>query len=246
MLLTSLKQAIRRLVGIRTETDFFSQAGEDAILMNTFLYLLKIEKGIYVDIGAYHPFKHSNTLLLYKAGWRGVNIDPRPGSKKLFDKHRSADVNIEAGVDVKNGELTYYFISDTSTMNTFSRENLDRLGMFGEVKKEFKVPVLSLKSLMEKHPVINRADYLNIDAEGFELRILQGIDFSLMSPSVVSIEQNYVLTLEDVLKTKTASFLSEKGYVPFAKNLILGDVATVFYLRKDKIDPIFHGGQNVS
>ena len=31
--------------------------------------------GFYVDVGCFHPKKHSNTYFLYKRGWRGVNID---------------------------------------------------------------------------------------------------------------------------------------------------------------------------
>jgi hypothetical protein len=83
-----IKNLVRRLIGLNNETDYYSQAGEDAILSNIFNYVLPTDRGFYVDVGAYHPFKHSNTYLLYRAGWRGINIDPRPGSKALFDKHR--------------------------------------------------------------------------------------------------------------------------------------------------------------
>ena len=39
------------------------------------LILKKIKKGIYLDIGCYHPIKDSNTALLYKNGWKGINVD---------------------------------------------------------------------------------------------------------------------------------------------------------------------------
>ena len=32
--------------------------------------------GIYIDIGAYHPYRFSNTCLLHSRGWSGLNIDP--------------------------------------------------------------------------------------------------------------------------------------------------------------------------
>ena len=31
--------------------------------------------GIYVDVGAHHPIQRSNTHLLFKKGWEGINID---------------------------------------------------------------------------------------------------------------------------------------------------------------------------
>lgn len=57
--------------------------------------------GIYVDVGAFHPTKFSNTHLFYLNGWRGINIEARPGSKKLFDKagslRRSGDKSSHLG-----------------------------------------------------------------------------------------------------------------------------------------------------
>ncbi len=50
----------------------YGQEGEDIILLR----LLDISKnGFYVDIGAHHPIRFSNTYALYKAGWCGLNVD---------------------------------------------------------------------------------------------------------------------------------------------------------------------------
>lgn len=40
-------------------------------------YLIKTPRAerFYVDIGAYDPIFASNTLNLYTAGWKGVNVD---------------------------------------------------------------------------------------------------------------------------------------------------------------------------
>lgn len=228
-----IKKIIRNLLGIKNDTDYYSQAGEDAIVSKTFNYVLPIKNGVYVDIGSYHPFRHSNTYILYKAGWRGINIDPRPGSKALFDKYRSKDINIEAGIASANGEMTYYMLDEKSTMNTFSKENLVELGLFHKVKRTFDIPVYGLSSLLSKYPEIKHIDYLNIDAEGFEMEILKGIDFKVNCPKVISIEQNGFLALKDVYSTSAAIYLEEMGYFPYAKNVLLAKVATVFYIRKE-------------
>ena len=50
--------------------------------------------GKYVDIGCYHPIKYSNTALLYKKGWTGINIDLNKTSIDLFNFTRLRDKNI--------------------------------------------------------------------------------------------------------------------------------------------------------
>lgn len=228
-----IKNLLRFLIGARNETEYYSQGGEDAIVSKTFSFLLPTVTGFYLDIGAYHPYKHSNTYILYKAGWRGMNVDPRPGTKALFDRYRKGDINIEAGVGASDAKMTYYIIDKDSTMNSFSKDNLQRLGVFDDVKETVEVPIRTLGSLLAEHPSIECIDYMNVDAEGFEIEILSGLDSISSKPKVISVEQNGVLTLSDVSESSTAVFLREKGYVPYAKNLILKDVSTVFYIRNE-------------
>ena len=39
-------------------------------------YIFKNKKnGFYLDVGAQHPISNNNTYLLFKRGWRGINID---------------------------------------------------------------------------------------------------------------------------------------------------------------------------
>lgn len=234
-MIRKIKRKIRHLLGIKNDTDYYSQAGEDAIVSKSFSYLLPVKKGFYIDIGAYHPYKHSNTYILYKDGWSGMNIDPRPGSKKMFEKYRGRDINIEAGIASKDGNMTYYMLGETSTMNTFSKENLIRLGLLEKVKKVVDVPVYALDTLLKQHKEIQYIDYLNIDAEGFEMEILMGLDFSNISPTIISLEQNHVFGLKDVLDSQVSIYMADKGYIPYAKNIILADVSTVFYCKADRL-----------
>src|SRR5690606_23451660 len=54
--------------------------------------------GFYVDIGAHHPFKLSNTAYLWALGWNGVNVDAGAEAVAAFRKHRPQDMNIHAAV----------------------------------------------------------------------------------------------------------------------------------------------------
>jgi len=49
----------------------YSMYGEDLFIKEFFK---KKQIGFYVDVGCYHPIDGSNTYLLYKKGWKGVNI----------------------------------------------------------------------------------------------------------------------------------------------------------------------------
>src|SRR5215212_4407155 len=130
------------LLGYHSYAPSFSSAGEDMILR----HLIGSDKmdGFYVDVGAFDPVRGSNTHFFYLNGWRGINVEARPGSKALFDRVRPRDTNVEVGVSDERGELTYYFVGEDSTMNSFSREFLEHIDMLREVKREIAVPVVPL------------------------------------------------------------------------------------------------------
>ena len=56
---------------------------------------------VYVDAGCYHPLHLSNTYLLYKRSWNGINIDISEFSIKLFNYLRPNDVNINSAFQIR-------------------------------------------------------------------------------------------------------------------------------------------------
>ena len=99
----------------------YSQEGEDMILRRLFE---KQQTGFYVDVGAHHPKRFSNTYFFYKKGWKGINIDAMPDSMKPFNKIRPRDINIEKPVSDKKQVLTYYAFNEPA-LNGFSKELSD-------------------------------------------------------------------------------------------------------------------------
>ena len=75
---------------------FYSQQGEDIILHRMFEWQ---EQGFYIDVGAHHPTRFSNTYKFYKRGWTGINVDAMPGSMTAFNRLRPKDINIELDRD---------------------------------------------------------------------------------------------------------------------------------------------------
>ena len=74
----------------------YSQWGEDQYIAKFFK---DKQKGSYLDIGCFHPLMYSNTCLLFKKGWSGINIDINPTSIDLFNIVRPKDSNLCTTID---------------------------------------------------------------------------------------------------------------------------------------------------
>ncbi len=235
----SFKKLVRKKIyGTEMFKMHYSQCGEDITAATVIHHFLKVNKGFFVDVGSFHPHKSSNTFLLYKKGWRGINIDPRPGSKKLFDKERPHDINLEIGIGAKNETLKYYFLNDKSTYNSFSVDCLQKNEVFDQVTKVFDCEVLPLSEVLEKYmPPDKEIDYLNVDTEGFELEVLKSFDILKWQPKIIALEQNYICTLQDVMNSESCKFLEKYNYQPVAKNIIKQDVSTITYIHSRFISP---------
>ena len=92
----------------------YSQEGEDMILRRIF----EEKNGFYVDVGAHHPRRFSNTYYFYKQGWTGISIEPNPQAAKAFKSDRPRDINLCIGVSDTESILKYYYF-DEPALNTF-------------------------------------------------------------------------------------------------------------------------------
>jgi hypothetical protein len=62
-------------------------------------------QGFYIDVGSRHPIHHSVTKLLYRQGWRGLNIEPNSYYRQLTDYDRPNDTQLPYGLDVETRTL---------------------------------------------------------------------------------------------------------------------------------------------
>lgn len=201
----------------------FAQAGEDLVLQRIFL---GASPGFYIDVGAYHPYKLSNTYLFYLNGWRGINIEPRPHSKKLFDRVRPLDVNLELGIAEQPGQQHYYVFGE-STLNQFDFAGAANTpAKFTEI---VKIRVERLSTILEHHIEKNRTiDFITIDTEGAEYQVLKSMNWRDFDIKVVLIEQNKSnKTFEDVHR-----LLISKGYQEAYRIPVNVQADSVFYIIK--------------
>jgi len=154
----------------------YSQFGEDIILEK-----LLPDKGMFVDVGAYHPIKYSNTFRLYLRGWRGLNIDPC--LSPLFNI-RLRDISARYAIGEKHEEKKYYMFSH-SNWNTFDEE------MANKWRRKKGVRYLGSKMVkcLPLRELTNDANFLNIDAEGMDLEVLKSCQWRTY-PKVVAVEDS--------------------------------------------------------
>lgn len=221
-----IKRSFQRvLLGYDSYAPSFSSAGEDMILR----HLLGSDKmqGFYVDVGAFHPTLFSNTYFFYLNGWRGINVEARPGSKMLFDKVRPRDVNLEVGISGERGTMTYYFIGDDSPMNSFSPEFLRDIKMLDQVKKEISIPTVPLADVLERHVPDGQAiDFMNVDVEGRDFEVLESNDWKRFRPRFIVVEDEGL----DPSQSQIVKMMSGHGYELCARNVIILDKINEYFL----------------
>jgi hypothetical protein len=187
------KESFLKIIGDPCLCVSFSQFGEDTLIAEYLSGKNFIKRPrIYVDIGAYHPQRFSNTNLLRILGWRGLNVDPNPDSIKLFEESRPHDVNLNFGISSKSGFAELYCFRE-GAVNTFDKkvaENLVKRGW--EFLGTRKVPLLPINELLDSYLPDEARKYgigfLDIDCEGLDSEIIEGLDIAKFNPLIVSVE----------------------------------------------------------
>ncbi|MEH2048725.1 FkbM family methyltransferase [Nostoc sp.] len=186
----------------------FSQFGEDMIIYK-YLEHLNPNDGIYVDVGAFNPITFSNTLLLHKKGWQGINIDIDQDKVDEFIRMRPRDFNVMAAVSDKIEKLKFACYPARATNQLFPLESTDYLSILGEYPTKVVVlETVCFDKILETSPfVAKNIYYLNIDCEGHDFNVLKSFDIERYLPKVISIEA----WLDEDLKN-IKNYLLPKGY----------------------------------
>ena len=192
----------------------FSQEGEDLILDR---YFSGKKNGTYIDVGAHHPQRFSNTYRFYLNGWQGINIDAMPGSMQLFNELRPEDINIEQAIGSQKGKLDYYQFNEPA-INTFDPIEADQIIKNGiyQLNQIIKLTVVPLSEILAKHQIFKQVDFMNIDVEGLDLEVLKGCDWDTFHPKIIAVEIRD-FNINNPNESYTYTFLISKGYKLFAK-----------------------------
>lgn len=196
----------------------WSQEGEDLILSRYFENVKT--NGFYVDVGAHHPLRFSNTYKFYKQGWHGINIDAMPGSMNLFDRLRSRDINLEKAVSDSKQMMTYYAFNEPA-LNGFSKELTEHRDGQANNKVIFKknIETSTLEEILDQYmPKDQDIDFLSVDVEGLDFAVLKSNNWVKYSPDLILIEI-FGSTLDELLNNEVTIFLRQFGYTIYAKSV---------------------------
>ena len=192
----------------------YAQDGEDLVLDRLFDGQ---QSGFYVDIGAHHPSRFSNTYLFYLRGWSGINVDAQPESMKAFNRHRSRDTNLELGVGLKKEQARFFRFNEPA-LNTFNEAE----AKFKEQHPYFIVDtqiaqVRRLDEILNEHMGTRTTiDFITIDVEGKDLEVLMSNDWLRYRPRFV-LAETLRTNLTNIQDCPIVQFMHSVGYDAICK-----------------------------
>ena len=149
-----------------------------------------ITNGFFVDLGCNHPIKFNNTYLLYKRGWRGINIDLDKKSIEEFNHLRNEDYNVQSLISSTKGEeKEIYFYHTRSAINTVSDDLVNYRKTDKNQIQIIKQNTDTLENIMDKSPYKDRKfNLLSIDIENHEYEALKNFNFDKYPFEAIVIE----------------------------------------------------------
>ena len=184
---------------------------------------LDFRNGFFIEVGAHDGIFQSNTLSLEKdLGWTGILIEPSISAYLDCVKNRpnSKCINTALTSFLKYEKKKFaYGDFNSSPMSSIAgiRSGHSIIQNIKDyLKKKFYnqlVPAstIPMQLILEKLE-INKIDFLSLDVEGFELEVLNGIDFTRYRPKYILIE------VREVHKNNIFKFM-EKSHYKLLKNI---------------------------
>jgi len=192
---------------------FYSQFEQDKVVYENF-FKNKIN-GYFVDIGAHDGVTFSNSKFFEELNWEGVCVEPNPIIFEQLKSNRKCKC-IQKAISDKTGSAQFFQIVEGADMlsglvDEFSQKGIQNIySNLKNTEKGFDYINVEL-DLFENIVDQTEIDFLSIDTEGNELKILQTIDFSKYNIKVITLENNEY-------DSRFLDFLSPKGFT-FVKRL---------------------------
>lgn len=155
-------------------------------------YLENIENGVFVEAGAHDGIFQSTTKILEDLGWTGLLIEP---SKPLYEKCKKNRTSISENLALVSSNYNQDTINGDWIGNLIlQNEGITLMGDIDEVCN-----VSTLTELCKKHNIYD-VDFFSLDVEGYELEVLDGVNFNLINIKYCLIEWNKrVYSVEDLI-----------------------------------------------
>jgi FkbM family methyltransferase len=220
---TRIKRIFRKLKSFKPVLEgsgivSYSEYGEDIIIYKL-LKRFNLSDITYIDIGANHPVRGSNTYFFYTLGHSGFLVEPNAELCNKLRDVRPKDTILNFGIS--NGDATeanyYMFAPDCWGMNTFSEKEAKHIESEGfPIKKVVKLPLRNINNIIKEYKIFNPT-ILSIDVEGLDEMILSELDFNLCKPFIICVESvSFTLHGEFKKRESLMKLIESKGYFVYA------------------------------
>ena len=182
----------------------YAMDNEDSVVLE---YFKDKRNGFYVDVGCYHPIHRNNTYLLHKKNWNGINIDTSQLSIDLFDYMRPKDLNYNCAVSNKNEIIKLFYQKELSQLSTIEKDQAKKV--FQGNIREKNIQAFTLDEILSRDKYKNnKIDFLDVDVEGADLKVLEGLSFNKFQPELVCVE----IHKKKIKESDIYNFLTNKNY----------------------------------
>lgn len=187
--------------------NFYSQFGEDRILNE--IINIDYKDGFYVDVGCFHHKKYSNTYLLFKRGWSGINIDLEQDKIDVFNLARPHDYNILSAVSDVSKKLKVYKTDKYGVGTTTEKKLIKNMNNIIDI---FDINSKTLNEIIESTRFKKKEiDLLNIDTEGNDYAVLMSLDLDRYKPKIIIIE-SHLKNIDEIIECDIYKYLSNNNY----------------------------------
>lgn len=180
----------------------FAQNGEDTLAWE---YFGRKTSGYFVEVGANHPTRFSQSWFFEQRGWTGLLIEPIPSCCEALRRHRPHSRVVQAAAGANDGE---------AVLNIATSDAWSHIGAVKDVPIGMQIPVKvrTLEDILQEvhaPPV----DILSIDTEGSELDVLIGLNLEKNRPALLLVE-DHMDTLDVYFFLKRAGYKLAKRTAP--------------------------------
>jgi len=197
---------INNLLSKKTKT-FFKKFRKFNALNNLdkkLLQYINYNNGFYIECGANDGVDQSNTWYYEKfKNWHGILIEAHPKLFGELKKNRSKNnILVNKFLVAKNFKSLIVNISDNDLMSKFSNSN----------HKNFSTQPITLTEILKNNNSPKIIDLFSLDVEGYEFKVLEGIDFKNYKFKYFLIETNNFNKLNNYLVTKKYKFINKLSH----------------------------------
>ncbi|HYG51718.1 MAG TPA: FkbM family methyltransferase [Flavobacteriales bacterium] len=207
--------------------NMYSQNSEEQYILD---YFKEKTFGRVLDVGANDGKTFSNSLALIERGWEAVLCEPSPiAFEKLVNLHKDTSNRVccvMAAIGEQQGKTTLHQSgahlknqSDVALLSTIHENETEKWKRQGVVFNDVECEVITIDQLQQIVRV-DSFDFITIDCEGNDLKVLQQID--LTNTSLVCVEWNENELIKNSIIEYCARYGLNKVIYVTGENILIG------------------------